>query len=231
MSVADRATSAAPGGSMTSTEAVVWESASMVPSENFTVTMRSGLSATTFSRFTLTPPTCSLVFAAAGSSEKSSSPTTRSPAPRAKRNSVFEGPIDTMRSGRLEIATERPWKSVTLVGKAPRLACAEADGDAGARLWEVPQLMTNRSAKSRTKRRVISGSPFLAKVWLPRAEDQATRVRRGRRYGGGTLPESHRLRWWTAYSVVREGQATRVLARSCSARCRRGSRRRGAGAS
>jgi len=102
--------------------------------------------------------------------------------------------METMRSGRFEIATERPWKSVTLVGNAPRLAAAEADGDAGASVFE-PQLMTKRSAKSKAKRRVTSGSPFLAKVCRPRAEDQATRVRRLRRYGGGTLPESHRLRW------------------------------------
>jgi hypothetical protein len=58
-----------------------------------------------------------------------------------------------------------------------------------------PQLAAKRSTKSSAKRRVISGSPFLAKVCWPRAEDQATRVRPIGRYGGGTLPESHRLRW------------------------------------
>ncbi|GAC1458073.1 MAG: hypothetical protein NVS1B1_11270 [Candidatus Limnocylindrales bacterium] len=31
---------------------------------------------------------------------------------------MFDGPMETIRSGRLEIATDRFWKSVTLAGKA-----------------------------------------------------------------------------------------------------------------
>src|SRR5947207_1651018 len=94
------ATSETLCGSTTRTLSDADWSFSIVPSENFTLKTRSGLSATTFSKFTLMPPTWSRVAASAGSSEKSSTPTTRGPAPSAKRNAVIDGPIDTSRSGR-----------------------------------------------------------------------------------------------------------------------------------
>src|SRR5204862_194040 len=114
-----------------------------------------------YTRLVFTAPTGALVFAAAGSSEKSSSPTTRSPAPRAKRNSVLEGPMETMRSGRFGIATERPWKSVTLAGNAAAL------GDALALRWNVRmglspvvQLTARTKARRSAKRRIIQAHPF-----------------------------------------------------------------------
>src|SRR5438552_17570610 len=99
----------------------------MVPSENFTLKTRSGLSATTFSKFTLMPPTCSRVAASAGSSEKSSTPTTRGPAPSAKRNAVIDGPMETIRSGRDGTVTEWFWKSVNVAGNDE--AVTDGDGE------------------------------------------------------------------------------------------------------
>src|SRR5262245_27729066 len=60
---------------------------------------RSGFSATIFSTSGCTPPTLGSDFARAGSSEKSSVPTTRSPAPTAKMISVTLGARETTRLG------------------------------------------------------------------------------------------------------------------------------------
>jgi hypothetical protein len=102
-----RATTPAVCGSTTITSRPADASFSIVPSENFTMSTMSGRSDTTFSKLTLMPPTFSRPLAAAGSSEKSSVPTTRAPAPSAKTNSVMDGPIETMRSGRFVTVTER----------------------------------------------------------------------------------------------------------------------------
>src|SRR5207302_11287716 len=112
-----------------------------------TVSTRSGRSETIFSKFTFTPPTLSILVASAGSSEKSSTPTTRGPAPIANRNAVMDGPIDTRRSGRAESVTAWPWKSVTVVGNGALAAGGVGVGRAGA-----PQAGAN--VRKRTARSV-----------------------------------------------------------------------------
>src|SRR5438094_397128 len=148
----------------TSTSRPADASFSIVPSENFTMSTRSGLSETTFSKFTLMPPTFSIDFAAAGSSEKSSVPTSRLPAPSAKRNSVIDGPIETIRSGRLGIVMLRSWKSLTVAGKAAgddaAVLVGEAEVVAGAAFGPQAARRKRRTAKSLANGTGIWRTPF-----------------------------------------------------------------------
>jgi hypothetical protein len=159
-----RATSLAVCGSTTTTSRPAEVSFSIVPSENFTISTRSGLSATTFSKFTLMPPTLSIALAAAGSSEKSSVPTTRAPAPSAKRNSVIDGPMETTRSGRVGTVTVRFWKSLTVTGKAAVTAALGADVAEGTAsgVAALPQAARRKTTTLRmdAMRRVIRLTPF-----------------------------------------------------------------------
>src|SRR5882762_9412534 len=202
-SVAVFATSETLCGSTTTTLSDADWSFSIVPSENFTVKTRSGLSATTFSKFTLMPPTCSREAASAGSSEKSSTPTTRGPAPRAKRNAVIDGPIDTSRSGRAGTVTGRFWKSVSVAGNGD--AVREGDGETET---APPQEASVRRRTARSERKRdrcrIWRTPFLRRRVCRGRMSQATRVEAFAFHGGATLPEFNRLRWNPAYEVFRE---------------------------
>src|SRR6267378_6986249 len=156
------------------------------------------------------PPTCSRVAASEGSSEKSSTPTTRGPAPRAKRKAVIDGPIDTRRSGRAGTVTERFWKSMSVAGNGD--AVTEGDGEELA----PPQAASvkRRTARSERKRDRcrIWRTPFLRRRVCRERMSQATRVEAFRAFhGGATLPESHRLRWKSAYEVFRGALGRHVL--------------------
>ena len=216
--IAVRATSPALCGSTTSTSSPALASFSIVPSENFTVRTRSGFRDTTFSKLTLMPPTFSSCCAAAGSSEKSSTPTMRGPAPSAKRNSVIDGPIETIRWGRCGTVTEWFWKSMTVTGNAAARAEPLGCGvDEGASVPAGAQVAASmRSAKRAARRKRIWLTPFSRRRVGREQEDQATRVRTLVHHGCATLPDSHRLRWDPAYSVVGTRAAMRGRARSCT---------------
>jgi len=78
-------------------------------------TTRSGWSATSVSRLGASmPPTLRFLRAAAGKSQKSVTPTSRSSAPMAKTISVTPGTRETMRRGGAASVTVRPVWSVTL---------------------------------------------------------------------------------------------------------------------
>src|ERR1051325_783840 len=76
---------------------------------------RSGFSAAIFSTFGCMPPTFAIFFASNGKFEKSSVPTTRSPAPTAKSISVTFGARETTRVIFEVRATGRPRSSVWAV--------------------------------------------------------------------------------------------------------------------
>src|SRR5438477_261131 len=144
--------------------------------------------------------------ASAGSSEKSSTPTTRGPAPIANRNAVMDGPIDTRRSGRAESVTAWPWKSVTVVGNG-----ALAAGGVGVGRAVAPQAAANvrkRTARSvRIERERIWLTPFSRRCVGRERVIQATRV------GAMPFTVARPCRNLTgfaekpAYSVVRGDQA------------------------
>src|SRR5204863_8450100 len=108
----------------------------------------------------LIPPTCSLVAASAGSSEKSSTPTTRGPAPSAKRNAVIDGPMDTSRPGREGTVTERFCKSLSVAGNGEAATLGDGETEAAP-----PQ---EASGRRRTVKRTATGeriwrTPLLAR--------------------------------------------------------------------
>src|SRR5207253_7698087 len=138
-------------------------------------------SATTFSKFTLMPPTCSRDAASAGSSEKSSTPTKRGPAPSAKRNAVIDGPMETNRSGRAGTVTDRFWKSLRVAGNGE----AVTDGD-GEMETAPPQeaSVRRRTARKTTIRERIWRTPFLRRRVCRKRMSQATRVEAFAFHGG-----------------------------------------------
>ena len=162
-----------------------------MPSENFTLKTRSGFSATTFSKFTLMPPTWSRVAASAGSSEKSSTPTTRGPAPSANRKAVIDGPMDTRRSGREVMVTDRFWKSLRVAGNGDAVIEGEGLTETAPPQAEIARTRTTRNANTRER---IWRTPFLRRRVCRVRLSQATRVEAFAYHGGATLPESHRLR-------------------------------------
>src|SRR5256886_3259587 len=98
------------------------------------------------------------------------------------------------------MVTERCWKSVTVAGKAEAVLVGDAAGAVAASPHAAARRTIARTANQERKR--IWRTPFSRRCVCRERVIQATRVRARARHGGGTLPESHRLRWNPAYSVI-----------------------------
>jgi hypothetical protein len=105
----------------------------------------------------------------------------------------MDGPIETIRSGRLGIVTLRFWKSLSVAGKvtgeAVTALVAATEVDAGEELAPQAARRKRRTAKSLVNGTLIWRTPF--------SRRRVSREREARRPecdGGGTLPDFHRLR-------------------------------------
>src|SRR3954463_7702028 len=120
--------------------------------------------------------------------------------------------METRRSGRFAMDTERPWKSTSVVGNDAAVADGDASGaeDAAGRAPPHEARRRTRTERMIAKRRVMWRTPLTRRCGCRERGAQATRVGAFALHGGATLPELHRLRWTAAYSVVRREVSGRV---------------------
>src|SRR5439155_17711693 len=116
---------------------------------------------------------------------------TRGPAPSAKRNAVIDGPMETSRSGREGMVTDRFWKSLSVAGNGEAATEGEGPTETAPPQAEIARRRAVRNANIRER---IWRTPFLRRRVCRVRMSQATRVEAFACHGGASLPESHRLR-------------------------------------